>query len=219
MAMKGEFLSTNTVLGWRYGFSRRELARAAQAQKLCVTHTDVVGALALFDSAVRPHLVLTAPCTERLHHRLLREKYEARDGAIVRRRGARPVPENPPDGKEIPATTNEDIQRAEEYFYDTVLQSRESYLSLHRNNPGFFLETILVDSLDEAVGKLARVVEQVLECSTNEKPIYSIEDDPVYRAMTSARLLEFKKEILSNQSTARKQAESFKSYHSTKLRK
>nr|CAD7441520.1 unnamed protein product [Timema bartmani] len=64
---------------------------------------------------------------------------------------------------DIQTTKDSNLNNTVELFLQSVIRTRESYLSLHQNNPGVFSRTIFTDDLNQALDQLTEFLKQRLD--------------------------------------------------------
>nr|CAD7568292.1 unnamed protein product [Timema californicum] len=119
----------------------------------------------------------------------------------------RPTSGNQKQHIDIQTTKDSTLNNTVELFLQSVIRTRESYLSLHQNNPGVFSRTIFTDDLNQALDKLTEFLKQVYRSQPKQRPVFSLQEDEVVQSMSKNRLEKFGQEMSNCQSTMTKQRE------------
>ncbi|KAL0274806.1 UNVERIFIED_CONTAM: hypothetical protein PYX00_002844 [Menopon gallinae] len=107
----GQYYVVTETLGHYYGISRKMLAMAVKSHKLCLTYTDLDGALSMVDCGIQPTLVMTIPKSREKHEETLKKHY----GPVVILTGAAYI-----NKRELADSHTSNKRRVKEIIHDLL---------------------------------------------------------------------------------------------------
>nr|CAD7394042.1 unnamed protein product [Timema cristinae] len=107
----------------------------------------------------------------------------------------RPTSGNQKQHIDIQTKKDSNLNNTVELFLQSVICTRESYLSWHQNNPGVFSRTIFTDDLNQALDQLTEFLKQVYRSQPKQRPVFSLQEDEVVQSMSRNRLEKFGQEM------------------------